>query len=175
MGSPARFQAITPPRTLTASYPALRARPVARELRAPEWHRKATCRSPSSSPNRPLSCPSGMLTAPRIRPVRSSTGCRTSTSTSCRLARPAAACSAVIEGLRLSSISALRVHRPGDVRSALSRSVNDGGKTAPHFDRGVGELVVADDREHPIGVDGGDVRLPVLLVDDDVAGEKGSE
>jgi hypothetical protein len=33
------------------------------------------------------------------------------------------------------------------------------------------ELVVADDREHALGIDGGDVCLPMAGVDDDVSGE----
>src|ERR1039458_8939677 len=46
---------------------------------------------------------------------------------------------------------------------------------AAYLTRGLRELVVGDDREHLLGVDSCNVSIPVLRVDDDVAGEQNAE
>ena len=120
-GSRARFQAIIPPRRLTASYPAFMAMAVARELRAPEWHKNAIGRSASSSCSRLRSCLRGTLTAPRTEPVRSSEGCRTSTSCSSRWARRAEASSGAIDGLRVKNLIMLS---SGGSRDGVSDTIN---------------------------------------------------
>ena len=96
-GRPARAQPITPPVTLAASRPALVAARVARALRAPDWHTKATVLPPCSSPIRSPSWPSGMLRAPLMRPLRSSAGSRTSISVSRPRRRPSATSAGGIE------------------------------------------------------------------------------
>ena len=48
--------------------------------------------------------------------------------------------------------------------------LDHGGEPGPHLGGDGCELVVANDRQHPLRVNGGDVRLAGTLVDDDVAG-----
>ena len=55
------------------------------------------------------------------------------------------------------------------------RALDDRGEAAAYLAGRGCELVVADDREHLLGVDGGDVRVTLLLVDDDVAREQDAE
>ena len=72
------------------SKPAFAAIRAALELRAPERHKNAIGRLPSSSPTRLASSRNGILIAPCTRPARNSADSRTSTSTSSPAAKRSA-------------------------------------------------------------------------------------
>jgi hypothetical protein len=59
-------------------------------------------------------------------------------------------------------------------RGSAHRAVDDGRESLTNVGRDRSKVVI-DDRQHSLGVDGGDVRLLVELVDDDVAWERGAE
>ena len=54
-------------------------------------------------------------------------------------------------------------------------ALDDGGELGANLSGDRGEFGVLDQREHPFGVDCGDVRLAAGAVDDDVAGEQRAE
>ena len=60
--------------------------------------------------------------------------------------------------------------RLGVVRRSGDCALDDRPKPLAYVGGDWCERVVADDRQHPFGVDGSDVRCAVALVDDDVAG-----
>ena len=59
--------------------------------------------------------------------------------------------------------------------SGLRCALDDCCEPIPHLGGDREERFVADDREHSLGVDCGDVRLAAALVDDDVARQQGAE
>jgi hypothetical protein len=61
------------------------------------------------------------------------------------------------------------------IGSSSPSTIDDRLQARPDRAGGLGERIVVDDREHPFRVDGRDVRLSVLLVDDHVAGEQDAE
>ena len=76
----------------------------------------------------------------------------------------------MIDGLRVNNIVAPVCGRGC---RASCRAFHDELQAPSHLAGGLGELVVADDREHPLCVDRGDVRVTVSLVDDDVGSRDG--
>jgi len=61
------------------------------------------------------------------------------------------------------------------LRSLVGCARDDCAEPALHVGGDRRQLLVVDDREHPFGVDGRDLRLTVAPVDDDVAGQEHAE